>query len=629
MKKILSLVLAVLMLSSALAPCASAAGEKHSGITLERTETNGVSHPVGYYTSEKRYEKMPVTFEAWVYLPKSALSERGGIIIGNYQSFTKDDYINFEIHENGVPRLLIGDPSGTLHDYKFTKAALRPNTWTHVSIVYGTGEGGKQIFCYINGEFKQATAVSSFFKANPEALDNELCLAGDRRALNEQGFRGTLGDVAVYSDIRTPEEILSDYNNAPSTSDEELILYYALSDASAASDITDASGNGYDMSYYRVWLTEKEMEEIRAEDERTYSYALAFLPDIQYMTGRYPKQLPSVFDYLVNRSKAQNIRYAIGLGDMTDANGVKEWSTVTRQANRLNGYLDYSLVCGNHDNLKNNKAELFDKSFATKTGYYYRHVAANGGFFDEASVRNTYLTFSVGEVKYIIINLDFGASDDVLAWAGRVLDEHPEHRGILVTHGYLNADGTTLDTNDYASPDTYDPSFNNGEDMWEKLASKHENVSLVVSGHIHHDSAVVTPRKGDAGNTVYQVLMDTQTSCKKLKGMGTVALMYFTEDGNHARIEYYSTVFGKYFSESNKTLSLSFAEEVAEETTAAETTALPATSAEEASDTASPVPAEKGCGGVTAAYASLVVILGAILCRKRKKSVCTARKNAE
>ena len=214
MKRIISLILSILMLTSAL-PILANAAENRSGITMERTETNGVSHPVGYYTAEKRFEKMPITFEAWVYIPKSVYSQRGGIIIGNYQSFSKDDFVNFEIHTNGVPRLLIDDPSGTMHDYKFTKATVPADKWTHVAIVYGTGTRGQQIYCYINGEFKQASSLENWFEANPEAIDNTVCLAGDYRALNAQAFRGTLGDVWVYSDVRSDREILADYQTAP------------------------------------------------------------------------------------------------------------------------------------------------------------------------------------------------------------------------------------------------------------------------------------------------------------------------------------------------------------------------------------------------------------------------------
>ncbi len=620
MKKIISLILSILMLTSALSLFANAA-ENHSGITMERTETNGVSHPVGYYTTEKRYDKMPITFEAWVYIPKSVYSQRGGIIIGNYQSFSKDDFVNFEIHTNGVPRLLIDDPSGTMHDYKFTQAVVPADKWTHVAIVYGTGTRGQQIYCYINGEFKQASKVENWFKANPEAIDNTVCLAGDYRSLNEQAFRGTLGDVWVYSDVRNDREILADYQNGPDLSDSDLMLFYQLSKAESKADVPDKSGNGYDMSYYRLWLTEEEMQEIRAEDEYEYEYVIAFLPDTQYMTQNYPESLKIMIDYLVEKGKTRNIQYIIGLGDITNSNAQREWSTIIRQTNRLNGYIPYSLVPGNHDVLLNSRQELFNKTYANKTGYYYQHVAANGGFFKDDSVRNTYLTFSVGEVDYLIINLDFGATDDILTWAGGVLEAHPNHRAILVTHGYLNADGTTLDPNDYATPDEYDSSLNSGEAIWEKLVSKHENVAMIVSGHMHHDSIVVTPREGAAGNTVYQILMDPQSTCNKLGGMGALGLMYFTADGNHAKVEYYSTVFEKYFAESNKLIKLTLGEDEPEETTAAETTLAPATDASTDPATETPAPENTGCGAEISIGAAIIILIALPTFVKKKKEI--------
>lgn len=616
MKKALSFILSILMLTSSLSLLASAA-DKHSGITFERTETNGINHPVGYYNTEKRYEKMPITFEAWVYVPKNVYSSRCGAILGNYQSFAKDVYVNFEIHSNGVPRLVFGDNAGNMYDYKFSRAPVPADEWTHVAIVYGTGTDGKQISCYINGQFKQKTAVKEWYSVPDEVRDNMICLAGDYRALNDQAFRGTLGDVWVYSDIRSDAEILSDYQNGPDLADGELMMFYELSKAQPKSDVPDASGNGYDMTYSRFFLTENEMNAIRAEDEYEYEYALAFLPDIQYMTQSYPGSLQIMIDYLVEKGKTKNIQYVLGLGDITNSNTDKEWSTILHQTNRLNGYLPYALTPGNHDGINSGGKEVLDNIYAKKTGHYYQLVEKSGGFFNKNSVRNTYHTFTVGEVDYLVIALDFGATDDILAWAGELLDSHPNHRAIILTHGYLNSDGTTLDSNDYASPDTYVRSLNSGEDIWEKLVSKHENIAMIVSGHMHHDTIVVTPREGDAGNTVYQILMDPQSTCKKLGGLGAIGMMYFTADGNHAKVEYYSTVFEKYFAESNKAIKLTFGKDEPEETTAPETEVT--TEAPAVSTNTEAIVEESGCAGIISAASVTLVLLCLPVFLHRKK----------
>ena len=140
---------------------------------------------------------------------------------------------------------------------------------------------------------------------------------------------------------------------------------------------------------------------------------------------------------------------------------------------------------------------------------------------------------------------------------------------------------------------------------------------MIVSGHMHHDTIVVTPREGDAGNTVYQILMDPQSTCKKLGGLGAIGMMYFTADGNHAKVEYYSTVFDKYFAESNKAIKLTFGEDEPEETTAPETevtTALPV----ESTDTEAIVE-ESGCAGLISAASMTFVLLCIPVFLNRKK----------
>lgn len=603
-RKILTVLLAAMMLSAF--PFIVTAADVRSGITFKYVKTNGVSHPEGYYFSEKRLEKMPVTFEAWVYVPSSIHASRCGAILANYVSYSKDDFVNFEIHSKGVPRLVISEPDGTFHDYKFTGAAVPADKWTHVAIVYGTGTDNKQIFCYINGELKQKSSTTLWFKANPEVVDNPLSLGGDFRSLNQQAFRGTLGDVVVYGDVRTPSEILDDYKGDPDINDKDIMLFYDITSADSKKDIPDASGNGYDMTYYKMWLTETEMDAIRRNDEHEYKYSLAFIPDVQYMTQSYPHTLDPLFDYLLKNKEEKNIQYVVGLGDMTNANTLQEWQNIKRQYERLNGKIPYSLVRGNHDALLNNRQKFFDQAFGSKSSYYYVHIKENGGFMDEGSSENTYVLFTVGEIEYIILCLDFGIDDEVIKWANEVLEEYPERRAILTTHGYLNADGTTLDELDYARPTSYDKALNDGEDIWSKLVSKHENIDMIVCGHMHQDNIVYTRREGANGHDLYEILIDPQSTDKALGGTGMVAFMYFTEDGRHAKIEFYSTVLDKYLHESNAYISLDFDLPV-KETEPPETTSAPETTQEESEK--APIRAEKGCQSAVSASSALAVLI--------------------
>lgn len=566
MKKWITGILLITILLMLLSVSAFAAEtEKPDGVWLDWTTTNDVEHPTGYYYTEKHLEEMPTSFEVWVKLPQDIYAEGAGIILSNSKG--NDHSFDLAIAANGVPQLVFRNIQGDVFGctYDFVNSAIPADTWTHIAVVYGMGTDNKQVACYINGEQRDITQPNYWYETDSTVTDNFLCLAGSFVSLNKEAFKGQLGDMAVYTDVRTTEEIRSDMNNKPDTQDPALMFYYALFETEPGMDVVDVSGNGYDMSYGRMWLTEEEMQQVYAADDKEYAYSIAFLPDIQHSTRLYPDKLQPIVDYLLENKESKNIQYVIGLGDMTDSNEENEWQIVKDLMDQLNDKLPYSLIRGNHDILYNNDKNtlLHDQYFSNPADYYYQHVKENGGFYNEKSTINTYLLFSVGKVDYMILNLDFGASDDILAWADTVLEEHKNRRAIVVTHGYLNHDGTYLDKNDSVHPSQYMSFWNDGDGIWEKMVKKHANIDMVVCGHIGADNIVCTKAVGDNGNEVYQLLMDTQSTDNELKGLGIVGMMYFTEDGRFAKVEYYSTVLERYFHETNVNVQLDFGEDPA------------------------------------------------------------------
>ena len=134
---------------------------------------------------------------------------------------------------------------------------------------------------------------------------------------------------------------------------------------------------------------------------------------------------------------------------------------------------------------------------------------------------------------------------------------------------------------------------------------------------MHQDNIVYTRREGKDGHGVYEILIDPQTTDKALGGSGMVAFMYFTEDGRHAKIEFYSAVFDKYLHESNAYITLDFDLPV-KETEPPETTASPETNPPETT----PVEEAKGCGSIVGVSGALAVImlLGIAVVGRRKQS---------
>ena len=172
------------------------------------------------------------------------------------------------------------------------------------------------------------------------------------------------------------------------------------------------------------------------------------------------------------------------------------------------------------------------------------------GFYEENSVLNTYRYFEIETTKYLMITLDYGASDDVLNWAGDIIKANKDRKVIITTHAYLYRDGTTLDQGDVCPPAT-NGGYNNGDHMWDKLISKYENIYLVMSGHDPCANVVVTQTEGVNGNVVTQILTDHQGIDANSAPTGMVTMLYFMADGS-IEVETYSTIQERYYLEENQ-----------------------------------------------------------------------------
>lgn len=148
----------------------------------------------------------------------------------------------------------------------------------------------------------------------------------------------------------------------------------------------------------------------------------------------------------------------------------------------------------------------------------------------------------------------------MLDWASGVIEAHPNHKVIITTHCYLFRDGTTLDAGDVVPPNpsgANDGKRNNGDQMWDKLVSKHENIFLVMSGHDPCDNVIATQTVGEKGNVVTQMLIDPQGVDSAEGGTGMITMLYFSKDGKTLTVENYSTVRDMYYmSTSQFTLEL-------------------------------------------------------------------------
>ena len=290
-----------------------------------------------------------------------------------------------------------------------------------------------------------------------------------------------------------------------------------------------------------------------------YAYSFAVVGDTQIVTeydvNNGTNYLSGMYDWILTNKEEKNIEYVFGLGDITDNNKEAEWALAQKQISKLDGKIPYSVIRGNHDLVgsmtpEDATADYFTEYLGTES---YKSQFADGGFYSKENTWNSWRTLTVGNVDYLMLALDWGASDEVLSWASDIITEHCMHNVIITTHGYLYHDGTTIGTGEGGMS----TASNNGEAMWEKLISKHENIVLVMSGHDPSADIIVAQEEGVNGNIVTSMLIDPQDvdTAEVAAGnipLGAVAMLYFSEDGRNIQVEYYATARQAYYKESNQ-----------------------------------------------------------------------------
>ncbi len=478
----------------------------------------------------KKLSTLPKTIETWVNVPDV---DRPGIFFGQYKDA---NCFNFEIGAKGAIKLYFKNASGTVENLIFKDKegkdlVIKDTGWVHFAVVIEDS----QILLYQNGEVVSTMPYTGGFSLDP--LKYNFVLGGDLRANNVQYFKGRMLSLAAYTDARTAEEIKADMK-AINPSTDNLMLYYDLSNAKTEDTvISDLGPNGYSITPPEaVWLDKSPNAPL------DYAYSMAVVGDTQQLTEYDVKNgtayTSALYDWLVANAESKNIKLVMGLGDITQTDIDEEWALAKEHIEKLNGVIPYTLNRGNppHDRTPN-----FNKYFG-EGSFYAGQV---DGTLTAGAYENAYKELVIGETKYLIIMLDWGPTDAALIWAGNVISQHPDHRVIVTTHGYLYADGKPYDENDSAV--AHGPGVvngkNNGDEIWDELIKLYPNIVMVISGHDPSDDIVTAQVTGVHGNTVTQMLVDPQGMDPTYNyATGMVAMLYFSEDGSEISVEYISTV---------------------------------------------------------------------------------------
>jgi hypothetical protein len=231
----------------------------------------------------------------------------------------------------------------------------------------------------------------------------------------------------------------------------------------------------------------------------------------------------------------------------------------------MDGHVPYLLVPGNHDTDMERIGPI-DDHFAPATMPWL------AGVMVPSQMQNSFMLVDVGPRRWLILGLEFGPRDVVLAWADTVLKAHADLPAIIVTHAYLYEDGTRYGASSPGlgdvrpqrfAPDLfgYTPKegINDGEEIWNTLIVPNPNVRLVLCGH-DNGIARLTSRRPD-GSRVHQILSDYQWLYRGtpayVGGSGYLRLLEFDYEKQQIQVETYSPYLQQYLTDDGNRFTLS------------------------------------------------------------------------
>ena len=69
------------------------------------------------------------------------------------------------------------------------------------------------------------------------------------------------------------------------------------------------------------------------------------------------------------------------------------------------------------------------------------------GTFEAGKIDNAYRSFSAGGVDWLVLNLELWPRKEVVTWAKSVVASHPDENVMVLTHAYLEANGSISQSN--------------------------------------------------------------------------------------------------------------------------------------------------------------------------------------
>lgn len=285
-------------------------------------------------------------------------------------------------------------------------------------------------------------------------------------------------------------------------------------------------------------------------ENRKDNYSFIVIPDTQILSRKYPEHFERMVDWIVKSKQEHSIQLVLHVGDVCDngADDEQQFRFARAQLERITkAGMPFLAVPGNHDydNLLNRNRDSTMYNRYLGVGFYQKH-AWFGGVYEEGKSENMYITVSIEEEPYLVLGLEFGPRDSVVKWAQQIVQAHPAHRVILLTHSFLYIDGERTKQGAKHHPRDYQGIMeaNDGEELWNKYFQHCPNLFAVFSGHHVPSNVAFRTDQGLHGNSVFQSFQNWQVTAEG--GQGRVRLITLDQAKGKIKFQVYNPAAGHF-----------------------------------------------------------------------------------
>ena len=246
-------------------------------------------------------------------------------------------------------------------------------------------------------------------------------------------------------------------------------------------------------------------------------FTIVLIPDTQNLSASatWIDHFESLASWIATNKDSRNIELVLTLGDTTDTGSTTEFDRAATPMDTIWATgVPFAACIGNHD--YDGGSPAADHLDTTQWNSYFgtdKYTGRSwwdGGFKDSGKTENMYFRTNLGGRPTLVLVLEVFPRSTTLTWAGGIIEANPTYDVIIVTHAYLDYDGTHVEDGDTWGPNTYSlTDSSSGVEMWAAF-KQYPNVVAVFNGHFLDARVAELVSTGDEGNQVFQQFSNWQ-----------------------------------------------------------------------------------------------------------------------